>query len=241
MNKCIVLIVMLCYFSIQNVVGQDYFVLAGFGYGTAHGPIEKYEGTSLNIGVGKYVGNFFISASYNHFTGDVNYGTLYSRDTPNVGVVDKYRDNYPLLAYSKGRLEEIEAGIYQFDPSFSFYIARQARLNLGFKVLNFKIAKSNFSIEPSIGITYTNISENFIYGVKKITIEDDFRSENFIEINHLIFAYLKYSDFGYGFNLPLKYKKSNNLDIFFDCNFHSTFRDLYTVQFTVGLVKKIDF
>jgi len=222
-----------------SLSSQNGLYLGGqLGYGLNTGPIEKYTGVQMG-GFFRYQFNkFFLQSSYDHITGTPNYGTTYSKDLPNVPVYDIYDQNYGLAIYPTDDFSEVKVGVHQFDPSFGKYVARQVSLGVGY-AFPIKVNTIMFKILPTLSFTLRHINENFVYGVKQIRIEDTFQSNNFVEVNHLIFAYLRYTNIGYIFVLPIEVSITNSASMSAAISYGNTFKGYSQFNFSLGIVSKI--
>ncbi len=235
MNKNYIIFILIW---LSNITIAQQFIMDGrLGYGVAHGPIETFTGSGVNISSGVSIKKLLFKLHYNHFSGNADYGTLYSKDTPNVPVIDKYTDNYPLREWINKDFRETKVGIYQYDPSFSFYISHQGGIDVGLN-LPFKLKNKSLYFRPIISGTYTFVTENFIYGTKLIKIQQSFGSEVYVDVNHIIFAYLKYTDFGYGLSLPISYEINPQFELVADYYFHQTLKGLKSHMYNVGISTK---
>ncbi len=222
-----------------SLSSQNGLYLGGqLGYGLNTGPIEKYKGVQIG-GFFRYQFNkFFLQSGYNHITGTPDYGTYYSKDLPNVPVYDIYDQNYGLAIYPTDDFSEVKVGVHQFDPSYGKYVARQVSLGVGY---TFPINVNNikFKILPTLSFTLRHINENFVYGVKQIRIEDTFQSNNFVEVNHLIFAYLRYTNLGYMFELPIEFSITHSTSLNTVISYGNTFNGYSQFNLGIGIVSKI--
>lgn len=222
-----------------TLYGQHRFCLGGeIGYGYNEGPVEKYKGILIGAFVRYQIKKVFIQPGYEHYSGSPDYGTYYSKDLPRVAVYDIYNGNYPLAIYPDDDLSETKVGVHQFDPSYGKYISRQYSLGVGYKI-PFKIRNLSFASTPSLHLTYRIVNENFVYGVKEIEVEDSFQSNNFVPINHLIFAYLRYANIGYQISVPIEFSISEATSIFTDLNFNSNNKRYNNFGINLGVVTKI--
>lgn len=219
--------------------GQNGFYIGGqVGYTMNEGPLEKYQGVQLGTIVRYQIKNFFIVSGYDHITGVPDYGKYYSKDLPNVPVYDIYDENYGLEIYPSDDFSEVKVGVHQFDPSYGKYVARQFSVGVGYK-MPIKFKKFKFTLSPTILGFYKNVNENFVYGVKEITVEDSFHSKNFVSVNHLIFAYLKYANLGYMINFPFEIPITNHANISFTFNYGKTQKSYSQLGIGLGIITKL--
>jgi len=222
-----------------TLAGQNGFYLGGqIGYGYNQGPVEKYRGVQIGTFVRYQIKNVFIQPGFEHYSGAPDYGTYYSKDLPRVAVYDIYNDNYPLAIYPADDFSETKVGVHQFDPSYGKYISRQYSLGVGYKI-PFKIRNLSFASSPSLHLTYRIVNENFVYGVKEIKVEDSFQSNNYVPINHLIFAYLRYANIGYQIIVPIELSLSQATSISTVLNFNSNNKRYNNFGINLGVVTKI--
>lgn len=231
-------LIIIILFSLSLSSQRGLYMGGQVGYGFNEGPLEKYKGIQLGTFFQYEISNFVLQCRYDHITGTPNYGTTYSKDLPNVAVYDIYDQNYPLVIYPTDDFSEVKVGVHQFDPSFGKYVARQYSFGTGYKI-PFKVKKLNFSISPMIFGFYRHVNENFIYGVKEIKIEDSFQSNNFLPVNHLIFAYLRYANLGYMINFPIEISLNKTTSISTSLSVGKTFKGYSQTSIGLGIISKI--
>lgn len=223
----------------QLIYGQNGFHIGGqVGYTMNEGPLEKYQGVQLGTNVRYQIKNFFIQSGYDHITGIPNYGQYYSKELPNVPVYDIYNENYGLAIYPSDDFSEVKVGVHQFDPSYGKYVARQISFGIGYKI-QFKFNKFNCALSPTLNGYYRYVNENFIYGVKEIKIEDTFQSNNFVPVNHLIFAYLRYSNLGYLVNFPIELSLNHKTNMTTSFSIGKSLNHYLHFGLGLGLITKI--
>lgn len=202
-------LVLIFIFATLSLSSQTNFTIGtNFGYSINNGPIEKYKGVQLGGNLGYHIKRYFIKLGYEHLSGTPNYGTTYSKDLDKVAVFDIYDNNYPLTIYPSDDFSEVKVGVHQFDPDFGKYIARQVSIGVGYSI-PFNFNNIGFRLSPSLSFVYRRVNENFVYGVKEIFVEDSFQSENWVPINHLIFAYLRYAVIGTNLCIPVEMRVSD--------------------------------
>lgn len=222
-----------------TLAGQNGFYLGGqIGYGYNQGPVEKYRGVQIGTYVRYQIKKVFIQPGFEHYSGAPDYGTYYSKDLPRVAVYDIYNGNYPLAIYPDDDLSETQVGVHQFDPSYGKYISRQYSLGVGYKI-PFKIINLSFASSPSLHLTYRIVNENFVYGVKEIEVEDSFQSNNYVPINYLIFAYLRYANIGYQISFPVELSLNQSTSLSAVINFNSNNKRYSNFGINLGLVTKL--
>ncbi len=225
-------------FSITLSSQNGLFVGGHVGYSSNEGPMESYKGVQVGTSLQYEISKFIIQIRYDHITGTPNYGTTYSKDLPNVPVYDIYDENYGLAVYPTDDFSEVKVGVHQFDPSYGKYVGRQLSLGAGYKI-PFKINKLNFAITPTAFLLYRHVNENFVYGVKEINIEDTFQSENYVAVNHLIFAYLRYANMGYMVMVPIEFSLNNSTRINTSATFGNSFNGYSQFGLNLGVITKI--
>jgi hypothetical protein len=233
------LYVLILFFLSHLVIGQNTFHIGGqLGYTMNEGPLEKYQGINIGVFIKYKINKIFFQTGYDHITGVPNYGQYYSKELPNVPVYDIYDENYGLAIYPSDDFSEVKVGVHQFDPSYGKYVARQFSLGFGYSI-PFHIKKLNFEFCPTVLGLYRHVNENFVYGVKEIKIEDSFQSNNFVSVNHLIFAYLRYSNIGYQISLPLNIGLNDKTSLTTSLIFNSNIKAYNSYSFNIGISTKI--